>query len=93
MAAAKPAPLKLRHTTAAPPAEVHRAPIDPTNPRDRRAGAGRCEPRPGGRLCLFWNDDCCANERFAALEPGKTVAVSRHGRAALTLARRSPLND
>ena len=79
MAATKPAPIKLKRTIAAPLAEVYRALTHPTALRDWLADAAQSEPRPGGRLYLWWNDGYYANGRFAALEPGKKVAFSWHG--------------
>jgi uncharacterized protein YndB with AHSA1/START domain len=64
---------------AVAPAEVTRAFTHATALRDWLADAAETEPRPGGRLFLWWTDGYHATGQFTAIEPGKKVAFTWHG--------------
>jgi len=70
--------LKFTRTIAAPPSEVYRAFTHATALRDWLSNAAQADPRPGGRLYLWWNGYHVYGE-YLKLQPGKKVAFSWHG--------------
>ncbi|MGH2524191.1 MAG: SRPBCC family protein, partial [Anaerolineales bacterium] len=77
---AKTQTLKFKRLVNAPPSEVYRAFTHATALRDWLSNAAETDPTPGGRLYLWWANGYYANGEFTALEPGKKVAFTWHGK-------------
>lgn len=71
----RPGPtLTFKQTVNAPPAEAFRAFTHATLLRDWLCSAAQTDPRPGGRVYLWWDDGYYANGAYTAFEPGKKLA-------------------
>ncbi len=77
--AAGPTALKFKTVIEAPPAEVYRAFTHATALRDWLADAAETDPRPGGRLYLYWASSYTVTGAFRALTPGERVEFNWHG--------------
>jgi uncharacterized protein YndB with AHSA1/START domain len=76
-AAAKSLTFKRLINTA--PAEVYRAFTHATALRDWLCNAAQADPRPNGRIYLWWDDNYYAAGHYTALTPGKKVAFTWSG--------------
>lgn len=66
--------LKFKHLVNAPPAEAFRAFVHATALRDWLCNAAQTDPRPGGRLFLWWDDAYSVASTFTKFEPDKRLA-------------------
>jgi uncharacterized protein YndB with AHSA1/START domain len=71
--------LKFKTLVAAPPGEVYRAFTHGTALRDWLADAAQSDPRPGGRLYLYWNSGYTVTGTYGKLEPGARIEFSWQG--------------
>ncbi len=71
--------LKFKTQIAAPPAEVYRALTHATTLRDWLADAAQTDPRPDGRLYLYWTSGYSVTGHFHTLTAGEEVSFSWHG--------------
>ncbi len=77
---AKTQTFKFKRRINAPPAEVYRAFTNSTALREWFCNAATTDPHKGGRFYVWWNSGFYAAGEFTALEPGKKVAFTWHGR-------------
>ena len=70
---------KFTRKIQAPASEVYRALTNPTALRDWLSDAAESDPRPGGRIYLWWNSGFYATGEYTALEPGRKVAYTWNG--------------
>jgi uncharacterized protein YndB with AHSA1/START domain len=78
---AKSHTLSFSRTIRASPEEVYRALTNPTALRDWLCHAAQAEPRPGGRLYLWWDEAVYAAGQFTSLAPGRSVTFDwQHSR-------------
>lgn len=71
--------LKFKIVIAAAPAEVYRAFTHATALRDWLADAAQTDPRPGGRVYLYWTSSYSVTGAFRTLTPGERVELNWHG--------------
>ncbi|MBI5293669.1 MAG: SRPBCC domain-containing protein [Chloroflexi bacterium] len=76
----KPSALKFKCAITAPAAEVFRALTNPTALRDWLCNAAQSDPRPGGRLYLWWGHGYDVTGEYAAVEPRKKIVYTWNGR-------------
>jgi uncharacterized protein YndB with AHSA1/START domain len=72
--------LQFRQTVQAPAAEVFRAFTRSTALREWFCEAAQADPRPGGRIYLWWHSGYYASGEFTALTPNKKVVFTWHGK-------------
>jgi len=72
--------LKFKRAVAAPAAEVFRALTNPTALRDWLCNAAQSDPRPGGRLYLWWGHGYDVTGEYAAAEPRQKIVYTWNGR-------------
>jgi uncharacterized protein YndB with AHSA1/START domain len=72
-------PLRFTRTVDAPVAEVYRAFISPAALRDWLCAAADTEPRPGGRLYLWWNDGYYSAGVFTELARAERLVFTWQG--------------
>lgn len=72
--------LRFKRTVNASPAEVFRAFTHPTALRDWFCNAAEVDARVGGYFYAGWDSGYSATGAFTALEPGKKIALTWHGR-------------
>lgn len=70
---------KFTRQIQAPAAEVYRALTNPTALRDWLCDAAESDPRPGGRIYLWWDSGFYAAGEYTALEPAKKIAYTWNG--------------
>lgn len=75
--------LRFKQIVEAPPAEAFRAFTKTSALQDWLSQAADVDPRPGGRLCVWWESGYYANGTFSAVEPGKKLVFTWHGRGEL----------
>jgi uncharacterized protein YndB with AHSA1/START domain len=76
----KPTALIFKRAIAAPAAEVFRALTNPTALRDWLCNAAQSDPRPGGRLYLWWGHGYDVTGQYAAVEPRRKIVYTWNGR-------------
>ena len=76
----KPSALKFKRAINAPAAEVFRALTNPTALRDWLCNAAQSDPRPGGRLYLWWGHGYDVTGEYAAAEPHRKIVYTWNGR-------------
>lgn len=72
--------VELEETLKTTPAEVYRAFTNATALRDWLCDFATVEPRPGGRLYLWWASGYYACGEFISLESDKKIVFLYHGR-------------
>lgn len=70
--------LRFTRTVAALPLEVSRMFTHATALRDWLCHAAQCDPRPGGRIYLWWEDGYAVTGAFTRFEPGARLAFTWH---------------
>jgi uncharacterized protein YndB with AHSA1/START domain len=76
----KPLILKFKHTLKAPAAAVYRAFSSSTALREWFCDAAQADPRPGGRLYMWWVSGYYTSGEFIALTPNKKLTFTWHGK-------------
>jgi len=79
--AAKTQLLQFKQIVRAPAAEVYRAFTRSTALREWFCNAAEADPRPGGRIYLWWHSGYYASGEFTRLTPDKKVVFTWLGKA------------
>jgi uncharacterized protein YndB with AHSA1/START domain len=78
--ATKTQSLQFKQVIQAPAAEVFRAFTRSTALREWFCDAAQADPRPGGRIYLWWHSDYYTSGEFTALTPNKKVVYTWQGK-------------
>jgi uncharacterized protein YndB with AHSA1/START domain len=71
--------LKFERLIQAPLVEVYRAFTNSTALREWLCDAAQADPRPNGRLYLWWNSGYSTSGRFITVEPNQRIVFTWHG--------------
>ncbi len=72
--------LQFEQLVRAPAAQVYRAFTNASAMREWFCNVALADPRPGGRLYVWWDTDYYACGEYTSLEPEARIAFSWHGR-------------
>lgn len=73
-------PLKFTQFVKATPADAYRAFTNSTNLREWLCNVATVDPRPGGRLYLWWHSGYYTCGEYTLTQPKEKVAFTWHGR-------------
>jgi uncharacterized protein YndB with AHSA1/START domain len=76
----KAIPLTYKRTIQAPIAHVYRAFTNSSALKEWLCDVATADPRPGGRLYMWWTGDYYTCGEYTALEPEKKITFTWHGR-------------
>jgi uncharacterized protein YndB with AHSA1/START domain len=76
----QPLVLKFKYTIKAPAAAVYRAFASSTALREWFCDAALADPRPGGRLYMWWISGYYTSGEYVALTPNKKLSFLWHGK-------------